>query len=270
MASRTDSDQQQGERLYHAVERILAAPEEIEHKARELLAKERGKTGASLAPIEERAALAVIRHYSLATAVGGGLTSLPALLPGGGTALALVAGGLADMTLCLKFEVEMILALASLYGHDIRLQQERATCFLLAGITTYQELAGKNAALDIALVEGEALWRYTPRQVGKLVATVFLHLALLAAGRRLLRAIPLAGALIGAGANKLLTQKVGKRALVHLQQLAVQQARAAAGGAAEPGAGQPSEAAPSPATGEEGSPASAGDEEVVDAELAEP
>lgn len=208
----------QGERLLHAVERILASPEEIRALATNLQEKEQARLPDLPTLLRERTAQAIIRHYSLATALGGGVSGLPALIPGVGTAAALLGGGLADMTICLKYEVEMIMALASLFGHDISRPQERSYCLMLAGLSTYQELAGKNAALDVALVEGEALWRYTPRQAGKLLATVFLRLAMLLASRSLLRAVPLAGALVGFAANKLLTQRVGRRAVIELHQ----------------------------------------------------
>lgn len=243
----------QGERLLTAVERILAPPEDIRKLAERFLETERARLPDSPTLLRERTAQAIIRHYSLATALGGGLSSLPALIPGVGTAAALLGGGLADMTICLKFEVEMIMALASLFGHDVSRPQERSYCLLLAGLSTYQEMAGKNAVLDFALVEGEALWRYTPRQTGKLLATVFLRLAMLLASRRLLRGIPFAGAVIGFTANKLLTDGVGQRALAELHQ------REQREGPARP-----------PAAGAEGAQATAARPGVVDAEVVEP
>lgn len=206
----------QAQRLLHAVERILAPPEELKQRAARTLLTERERLPDLPDVLRDRAAHELIRHYSYATAVSGGIASLPALLPGIGTATAVLGGGLADMTLCLKFETEMIMALASLFGHDISDEKERSYCFLLAGLSTYQEMAGKNAALDLARVGGEALWQYTPRQVTKLLGAVFVRLAVLAASKGLIRGIPLAGALVGFAANKMLTARVGRRALSEL------------------------------------------------------
>ena len=132
-----------GTHLLNAVERILAPPEQIRQVAQEIYKREKERLPDMPDLLQQRAAAEVIRHYSYATAIGGGVSSLPGLLPGVGTAAAVLGGGLADMVLCLKFEVEMIMALDSLFGHDIDLPRERSFCLLLAGLSAYQEMAGK-------------------------------------------------------------------------------------------------------------------------------
>ncbi len=210
----SSEDHTQGQRLLQAVERILAKPDAIRAQVEASRSRVAARVGgpAGLTAVADE----LIRHYSLATGVGGGISALPALIPGVGTATAVLGGGLADMTLCLKYEVEMILALASLWGHDLEDPRVRTLCFLMAGLGTHQELAGKNQALDFALLGGQALWQYSPRQAGKLVATVFVRLAVLALSRGALKGIPFAGALIGFAANRSLTRRVGQRAVKDL------------------------------------------------------
>ncbi len=275
------TEHRRAERLLHTVERILAPPKDLRERAAAALRSEKERLPALPDVLRDRAGHELIRHYSYATAVGGGIASLPALLPGIGTATAVLGGGLADMTLCLKYETEMIMALASLFGHDITDEKERSYCFLLAGLSTYQEMAGKNAALDLARVGGEAIWQYTPRQVSKLLGTVFLRLALLAASKGLIRGLPIAGVLVGFAANKVLTTRVGRRALSelhHREQLhGPPEDAEAPSEPAEPEAEETADQAPERAqpTADDAPPpepdsAGADDAVVVDAEIVDP
>lgn len=63
----------------------------------------------------------------------------------------------------------------------------------------------------------EAVWNYSPREVSKLVLDIFGILAVAAAskmfGRVALRALPLVGVVAGAGVSKMLTTRVGHRAI---------------------------------------------------------
>src|SRR6185503_1698390 len=80
----------------------------------------------------------IVSNFSRKSAVSGGVTSLPALIPGLGTLAAAVGGTFLDLVLVLKFEVEMAMALTYLYGFDIRERNERQFAFLLASVQTYE------------------------------------------------------------------------------------------------------------------------------------
>ncbi len=206
-----------GKALLNAVERILASAESIEEEVEGIYEAQARKRPDVPEVLRERVAREVISRYSTLTAVGGGLSSLPAILPGVGTMAAVLGGSMVDMTLCLKYETEMIMALSALFGNDITTERERAYCLLLAGLSTYQQIAGKNALVDYGVVGTEALWNYSPRQLSKLVATVFLRVALASGTKNLVKGIPFAGAIVGFTANKLLTRRVGDRALAEFR-----------------------------------------------------
>lgn len=208
---------QQGRRLLSAVERII---EDIDA----LVARvERMRREADLAPGEHDdvrvGALAkkIVSSYSNRSAVSGGLTALPALLPGVGTVTALVGGALADVALMLKFEVEMALSLTHLYGFDVRQERERQLAFLLASVSTYEASSGRNFFVDVAAAETTAIWNYAPRQVSKLLLTAFGRIALVGLSKGLVKAVPFVGIAVGASVNKLLTGRVGQRCTSELQ-----------------------------------------------------
>lgn len=153
----------------------------------------------------------IVQDYSTRAAVAGGLTAFPALLPGGGTFVAVFGGSLVDMVYMLKHEVEMALCLTHLYGHDIRDEKERWLAYTLAAVSTYEAKSGRNYFYDLADAELEAFSKYTPRQMSKLAATVMGRIALERVSRNLIRALPLVGIAVSASFNKLVTTSVGWR-----------------------------------------------------------
>jgi hypothetical protein len=199
-----------GERLLNAVETIVASSDSIialvKNEKKQLQARYDNDD-----KFYDAVATKLISHYSNKSAIAGGATALPAMMPGAGTLLAFIGGALADMALMLKYEVEMSLALTHLYGFNIRLQHERQLAFLLASVSTYESKSGRNFFVDLAAAEATAVWNYTPRQVGKYLASAMAELALLSAGKGFSRMVPVLGVVVIGSANKLLTTHVGKK-----------------------------------------------------------
>ena len=215
-------DESQGAALLKAVERIVDSPAKIQARVDETVEWARGKLPDDASSDEIRGSVErqLISHYSNRTAIAGGASALPGLVPGLGSVTALVGGGLLDMTLCLKYEVEMVLALASLRGYDIEDARERQLAYLLAAAHTYEATGGRNPLPDLVKTEIDAVWHYTPRQLAKLVGSMFVRLALMLAGRGLTRAIPFVGMVVSSAANKTLTSRVGKSIIKALDQRA--------------------------------------------------
>lgn len=204
-----DTENKKGEKLLSVIEHLLRDEDEI-------IADVEKRKGQN--PELERDELAeqIVASFSNLSAISGGAAALPAIIPGWGTLTTIVGGALLDTALLLKFEVEMALSLCWLYGYDIREKHERQMAFLLASITTYNVKSDGNFILDVVQAEGVAIWNYAPRQVSKLLLFVLGRLALMGAGKSLLRALPIVGVAIGSGVNKVLTTNVGKHCLDHL------------------------------------------------------
>jgi hypothetical protein len=207
-----NGEEHKGEALLKAVERIVDSPKDIRKRVDEIMerAKDSLPADATEAQIRTIVEREIISHYSNRTALAGGASALPGLIPGIGSIAALVGGGLVDMTACLKFEVEMVLALAVVRRYAIEDSRERQLAYLLAAAHTYEATGGRNPLPDLVKTEIDAVWHYTPRQLGKLVAALFVKLALMLAGKGLTRAIPFIGVVVSTAANKTLTQRVGR------------------------------------------------------------
>ncbi|MDF1565681.1 MAG: EcsC family protein [Deltaproteobacteria bacterium] len=203
--------EERGQKLLSAVERLVADTEKLlaivaEHQERVDAGRHEDEAAYRKAVAGE-----LISTFSNRTALSGGAAALPAVIPGLGSVVTLVGGTLADMALMLKFEVELALCLTALYGYDIHQDRERQLAFLLAGVKTYEEREQRHVVLDAAIAEGTAIWNYSGREITKGVTSVFTKIALIGVSRGFLRVLPVVGVAVGAGMNKALTRRVGKR-----------------------------------------------------------
>jgi len=196
-----------GERLLSAVERVVEDCDDLIAHV-ETLKSAASEIGDEEA-LREHLAQQIVQGYSTRSAIAGGVTSLPALLPGPGSAVVLVGGMLADMTYMLKHDVEMILCLSYLYGHNIRDEKERWLAYVLAGIRTYEVQVRGNYIADVLDLQLDALPKYTSRELFKLAATVLGKVALLSLSRGFIKTLPLVGVVVSASTNKFMTWSVG-------------------------------------------------------------
>jgi hypothetical protein len=210
-------DQNQGSKLLSVVERIIADTDSLIGMSKEQLKRAQQLKLSDEAATVAAAAGEVVRHFSNRTAITGGLAAVPALFPGVGTLVAAAGGTLADMGMMLKYEVEMALVLSHLHGFDITQNKERQLAFLLASVSTYNAKSGRNFFVDVAHAEGIAIWKYAPREVSKMLVSVFSKIALLQLSKGLLRALPLVGIAVGSSMNKVLTTRVGERCISELK-----------------------------------------------------
>ena len=210
------ADDAEGRKLLTAVERILASSASIRATVEGVQATVKSANdGLKGTELRDAVAQALVKHYSDRAAIAGGASALPGLIPGWGSLVAAVGGTFAELTLLLKWEVEMALALSHLYGFDIDQPTERQLAFLMASVGTY-DAGGRNFFADVARLEGTALWNYAPRHLARLLAQAVAAVAAMYIWRGFLKAIPVLGIGIGAGVNKVLTGKVGKRCLKDL------------------------------------------------------
>ena len=129
--------------LLKAIELVLADPKTIREEALSLKRKyeDRYKEDRTQEEIEEYAADKIISNYSYYTAFIGGATALTGVIPGLGTAISTFGGATADAALSMKYQIEMKMALATIYGHDITNAEAQRICLIVAGLGTINEAA---------------------------------------------------------------------------------------------------------------------------------
>src|SRR5690606_6555241 len=127
--------------LLKAIELVLADPAEIRKEALQLKHKYVSRYGNDRSEDEVNAYTAnkIISNYSYYTAFVGGAAGLAGVVPGLGTVLATFGGATADAALTMKYQIEMTMAIATIYGHDVTLEEEKRLCLLVAGLSAMNE-----------------------------------------------------------------------------------------------------------------------------------
>lgn len=200
--------------LLKAVELLLAKPEDIRRESKALVAKYQTAHPAKT-EVEVRALVAkkIISNYSYYSAFAGGATALAGVIPGLGTAIAAFGGAITDAALSMKYQIEMTMALATVYGHNILLEEQKRICMIVAGLGTISEAAKESGTA----LGGKAFVKMTQQYVkgSTLVAVkeVFKKVGVTFTRKAVEKAIPFGvGVVIGFSANKGLSFYVGHKA----------------------------------------------------------
>lgn len=201
--------------LLKAIELVLADPAEIRKEALQLKRKYVSRYGSDRSEDEVNAYTAdkIIFNYSYYTAFVGGATGLAGVIPGLGTVLATFGGATADAALTMKYQIEMTMAIATVYGHDVTLEEEKRLCLLVAGLGAMNEAAkaggkelGKKASVKM-------MQQYLKGATLQTVKEIFKKLGITFTRKAAEKAIPFGiGVVIGFSANKGLTWYVGTKA----------------------------------------------------------
>lgn len=201
--------------LLQAIEAILAKPEDIKNEAEQLKQKyiERYGEDRSIDEINDYTVEKIISNYSYYTAFIGGASGLTGAVPGLGTILAATGGAFADAAMSLKYQIEMTMAIATVYGYDVTIEQEKRMCLIVAGLGAINE-ATKSAGKEIGKTASVKMLRqYLTGATLATVKEIFKKLGITFTRKAAEKAIPFGvGAIIGFSANKGLTWYVGSKA----------------------------------------------------------
>lgn len=200
--------------LLKAIELILAKPEAIKQESLNLLDKlKNAHSRKTDAEIRHLASEKVISNYSYYAAFVGGTTALTGVIPGIGTAVAVGGGASADAIASMKFQIEMTMALATIYGHNILVEEEKRLCYIIAGLGAISEGAkeGGKAVTSKAFIK--LVQENLKGPLLQAIKEIFKKIGITFTRKALEKAIPFGiGVVIGFTANKGLTWYVGSKA----------------------------------------------------------
>ena len=206
--------------LLNAVEFVLAKPEDIKRQTDAILNKyrKRYRSERDEDDVKEMVANKVIKNYSYMTAFSGGVTALAGVIPGLGTLASVTGGAAADIALCMKFQVEMVMALAHVYEHDILAEEERRLCFIIAGLGAINQATQKGAKEVGSKAFTKMVQQYLKGSSLAAVKEIFKRVGVTFTRKGLEKAVPFGvGAVIGFTVNKTLTWFIGIRSRDYFQ-----------------------------------------------------
>ena len=203
-----------GSRLLRAVEAIAILAEDAQAIAKQYLDQSKERF-----PADEdwrhqlRAADKIIGRYSRLAAMVGTASGLPGIIPGLGTAIAVVGGATADSVICMKLQVDMCMCLAAVFEYDIVSEDGKHLAFLIAATGTAQR-AGVETGARIGSQAGVRMLRqYLKGTALQAVKQAFRRVGITFTRKAVEKAIPFGvGAGIGGAANYWLTRYVGRQA----------------------------------------------------------
>ncbi|MFE8596997.1 EcsC family protein [Archangium violaceum] len=211
MAAEETSDDS---KLLRFIQRWAISPEEAKEIARKYRTQSESKYSKDSASRHQaRVADKIIARYAKLSAMSGGATALVGIVPGLGTALAALGGGLADTAVSMKLQVDMVCCLAESFGYDLNAQDARDLAFLIAAGGAIEK-AGEQLGVKLASKAGVRLLReYLKGAALQAVKVFFKRVGIIFTRKALEKALPFGvGVVIGGTANYALTRYVGAQA----------------------------------------------------------
>jgi hypothetical protein len=202
--------------LLKAIELLLADVKEITKETKKILDRFKQKYSDEKTEdeIADLVAEKIISNYSYFAGFVGGASALTGVIPGLGTIIATFGGATADAALSMKYQIEMTMAIAVVYGHDISIEEENMLCLIVAGLGAINQAAkdGGKSLSSKAFVK--MTQQYLKGSTLQAVKELFKKIGVTFTRKAAEKAIPFGvGVVIGFSANKGLTWYVGKKAM---------------------------------------------------------
>lgn len=155
----------------------------------------------------------IIKRYSSLAATSGGATALAGVIPGIGTAISMVGGGVADISLSMKFQIDMTMCLAMALNQRLTNEDARHMSLIIA-LCGALETAGVERGVKIASKAGvKMVERYLEGATLAFIKDLFKTVGITFTKTATVKAIPFGvGVVIGSAAGYAMTQYVGKSA----------------------------------------------------------
>jgi len=201
--------------LLKAIETILANPADIKKEIENLLKKHQQQYSDSKSSDEINKLVTdkIISNYSYYTAFVGGATALAGVVPGLGTVIAAFGGATADAAISMKYQIEMTMALAVVYGHNIEVEEQKRLCLIVAGLGAINEAAKKGGKQIGTKAFVKMTQQYLKGASLQAVKQIFKKVGITFTRKAAEKTIPFGiGVIIGFSVNKGLTWYIGNKA----------------------------------------------------------
>jgi hypothetical protein len=213
------TDDLEPSRLQKAVETIAITPE----AATELVGGYRATFEAkfkrppeSLAD-KRRIAAKIIGRYSKLSATTGAVTAAPSVIPGVGTAVAVLGGGVTDMAVVLKLQVDMCMCLVEVYETELSSEDKKHLAFVLALAGSAEQLAAKSGKAAVLKVAEKLVYQYLKGPALITIKQLFKRVSITFTQKAMAKAIPAGvGVAFSSSTNYVLSRVVGRVAVAVL------------------------------------------------------
>ena len=203
-----------GSSLMKMVEAIAISPQDARAVVEQYETQaKKSQPGANNKSIQKAVTDKIIQRYSKLAATSGAATAMPGVIPGVGTAVAILGGGLADVTVCMKLQIDMTMCLAVAINKGLSNEDAKHMSFIIALAGSLEQM-GKAGVTQVASKAGvKMVNKYLTGATLIAIKELFKKIGIVFTQKAAAKAIPFGiGVLIGGAANYALTKYVGKTA----------------------------------------------------------
>lgn len=152
----------------------------------------------------------IISRYSKLSATSGAVTSLPGVIPGVGTAAALVGGVTADISVCMKLQIDMTMCLAIAINNGLSNEDAKHMSFVVALAGTLEKLGSEGTKKLASKAAENIVKQYLKGATLTTIKELFKRIGIKFTQTAALKVIPFGvGVIVGGVANYALTRYVG-------------------------------------------------------------
>jgi hypothetical protein len=166
---------------------------------------------------KKRIAARVISRYSKLSAASGAVTALPSVLPGVGTAVAVLGGGAADIAVGLKLQIDMCMCLVEIYEAELSGEDKKHLAFVLALAGSAEHMAANGGKAAVKKIAEKLVYQYLRGPVLVTIKQLFKRLSITFTQKAMAKAVPAGvGVAFSGSTNFVVTTVVGKVAVAVL------------------------------------------------------
>lgn len=155
----------------------------------------------------------IIQRYAKLAATSGAATAIPGAIPGIGTAIGMLGGGLADVSICMKMQIDMTMCLGIAINKGISNEDAKHMSFLIALAGSLEQMGSATATKVASKAGVKMINKYLTGATLTAIKEFFKLIGIAFSKKALIKAIPFGiGIFIGGSANYVLTKYVGNAA----------------------------------------------------------
>lgn len=214
-----EAPQKEESSLMKIVQAIAISPENARCMVKQYSDQIRiNKPNLSEAQVKEILCKKIITRYSKLAATTGGATALAGVIPGIGTVVSMVGGSMADISACIKFQVDMTMCLALTLNDKLEDEDAKHMSYIIALFGTIEQATSQGATKLASKAGVRMINQYLKGPTLVTIKELFKKVGIQFTQKAATKVIPFGvGVIIGASANYALTKYVGKNALEFLQ-----------------------------------------------------
>lgn len=205
--------------IQKAVEAIAITPEAAAELVDGYRASFENKHKRKPESLEDKGRIAdkVIGRYSKFSAAAGVVTAAPSVIPGIGTAVAVLGGGATDLAVALKLQIDMCMCLVEIYETELSSEDKKQLAFVIALAGSAEQMAMNGGKAAVQKVAQKLVYQYLRGPVLITIKQLFKKVSITFTQKAMAKAVPAGiGVVFSGSTNYVLTTVVGKVAVAVL------------------------------------------------------